>query len=45
MKLEISRGSFEKYTNIKFHENLAKWEVIVQRGKRTDRQRDGRKDR
>jgi hypothetical protein len=44
MKLKVCRQIFEKYTDTKFHENFTKWEVVVQSGKKTDRQRDGRKD-
>jgi hypothetical protein len=37
MKLEFSRQIFEKYSNIKFHENLSTGSRVVPRGQ-TDRQ-------
>jgi hypothetical protein len=43
MKLQISRQSFEKYSNIKFHENLSIGSRVVpcvQTDGRTDRQKD-----
>jgi len=36
MKLEFSRQIFEKYSNIKFHENSSSGSRVVPRG-RTDR--------
>jgi len=29
MKIEISRQTFEKYTNIKIHENPSSWSRVV----------------
>ena len=29
MKLEFSRQAFEKYSNIKFHENPSSWNRVV----------------
>jgi hypothetical protein len=43
MKLEFSRRIFEKYSNMKFHENPFRWSRVVQCGRtdgRTDRQTD-----
>jgi hypothetical protein len=40
MELEFCRQIFDKYINIKFHKNFAKWGIIFQCGKRNDRQRD-----
>jgi hypothetical protein len=38
-KLKISRHIFEKYSNVKFHENLSSWSIVVPCGQ-TDRQTD-----
>jgi hypothetical protein len=43
MKLESSRQSFEKFSNIKFHENPSIGSQVISCG-RTDRQTDGRTD-
>jgi len=43
MKLEFSRQSFEKYTNIKFHENPSNGRRVATFGQ-ADRQTDGRTD-
>ena len=43
MKLELSRKFFEKYSNIKFNENLFNGSRVVpcgQKGEQTDRQTD-----
>jgi hypothetical protein len=40
MKLEFSRQISEKYSNIKFHENLSSWSRVVPVG-RTGRQEGG----
>jgi hypothetical protein len=48
MKLEFSRQIFEKYSNVKFQENLSGSSRIVSCGRRereTDGRTDGRKDR
>jgi hypothetical protein len=42
MKLEFSRGIFEKFLNIEFSENLSSWSRVCRCG-RTDRQTDMRK--
>jgi hypothetical protein len=47
MKLEFSRQIFEKYSNIKFHENPSGGSRVVQRGwagGQTNRQTYGRTD-
>jgi hypothetical protein len=44
MKLEFSQQIFEKYSNIKFHENLSSASRVVPNGL-TDRQTDEAKNR
>ena len=44
MKLEFYEQIFEKYSNIKFHENLSSGSLVVPHGK-TNGRLDGRKDR
>jgi hypothetical protein len=43
MKLELSRQIFEKYSNVKFHENQSSGSRAVSCG-RTDRQTDRQTD-
>jgi hypothetical protein len=48
MTLEFSRQIFEKYSNIKFHENPFNGSRVVPCGRtdrQTDRQKDGQTDR
>jgi len=43
MKLELSRHIFEKYSNIKFHENPSRWSRVITCGRTDTHRRKWRK--